>query len=413
MPILVDCPCGKKFRARDELSGKRVKCPACGQVLPVPSAKPAPPTTPTGEIDMDALFRDLIQRDGSNLHVKAGRPAIFRIQGVLQDQNMEPFDEEQVEGACFGLMDQRQREIFEHDGGTDLAHVVEHDGQEWRFRVNIFRQMGKMALIAQTVPPTIPTFEQLHLPGAMQRLCTFDQGMIVVAGMTGCGKTTTIASMLDWINHNYEKHILTIEDPVEYVFHDDKCSVTQREIGTSVPSFEIAMKHAVREDPDVILVGEMRDMESFLAAMHAAETGHLVFGTIHSATAPSTIGRILDLFPQNMHSSLRSSLAFNMRAIIVQKLVPTVRDDPRVVPAVEIMLFNAMIKKLILEDHDEKLVDAMAVARAEGMQQFNDSLYDFVERDYINHEAAFRSSPSAEQLKMLFKGISVKSGGIL
>ena len=428
MSLAVDCICGKTFRARDDLAGKRVKCPGCGEIVAIPDSAPAasrandrapvPPNNkapgPTKhKVDIDALFRDLVTQDGSNLHVKPGRPPIFRVQGRLRETNAEPLTVEQVEDICAQLMDDRQRKLFDENGGTDLAHIVEHGGKRWRFRINIFMQMGQMAMIAQMVQPDIPNFEQLYLPPILERLCKFDQGMILVGGMTGCGKTTTIASMLDWINHNYRKHILTIEDPVEYVFDDDKCLINQREIGVSVQDFDIAMKHAVREDPDVILVGEMRDMDSFLTAMHAAETGHLVFGTIHCATAPSTIGRILDLFPQPMHAALRSSMAFNLKAIVVQKLVPTVRDEPQRVPAVEILLFNATVRKLILEEQDDKLADAISIGQQEGMQQFNESLHDFVTRGYISHQAAFESSPSPEELKMILKGISVKARGIL
>jgi twitching motility protein PilT len=171
----------------------------------------------------------------------------------------------------------------------------------------------------------IPSFSGLHLPPVVEDLCKFDQGLILLAGVTGSGKSTTIASMLSWINANYRKHILTLEDPIEFVFTPEKCLITQREIGVDVSDFEIGMKHAVREDPDVMLVGEMRDKETFATAIHAAETGHLVFGTIHASSAATTIGRILDLFPSDMHKSLRSALAFNMKGIVAQKLLPALR----------------------------------------------------------------------------------------
>ena len=181
--------------------------------------------------------------------------------------------------------------------------------------------MGSLGLVARRVNNWIPDFKSLYLPDGLERLCQFDQGMILLAGVTGSGKSTTIASMLDWINHNYRKHILTLEDPIEFTFTEDKCLINQREIGIDVKDFMIGMKHAVREDPDVILVGEMRDRETFETAIQAAETGHLVFGTIHASTAPSTIGRILDLFPEGQRSAIRSAMAFNMKAIIAQKLL--------------------------------------------------------------------------------------------
>ena len=183
----------------------------------------------------------------------------------------------------------------------------------------------------------MPDFDGLFLPPSMVDLCKFDQGMVLLAGVTGSGKSTTIASMLNWINAHYKKHILTLEDPIEFVFTDDQCLINQREIGLDVKNFEIGMKHAVREDPDVMLVGEMRDRETFMTAIHAAETGHLVFGTIHAASAASTIGRILDLFPPEMHPALRSAIAFNMRGIVAQKLLPSIKEGVGRVPTVEIM----------------------------------------------------------------------------
>ena len=305
------------------------------------------------------------------------------------------------------------RRPFERDGGTDFAHTVDCDGATWRFRINVYQQLGTMAMVAQTVDPIIPTLESLNLPPRIEGLCRFDQGMILLAGMTGTGKTTTIAAMLNWINHHYRKHILTIEDPIEYIFDDDLSLINQREIGESVKDFSIAMKHAVREDPDVILVGEMRDAESFSTALHAAETGHLVFGTVHAKSASTVIGRILDLFPQAMHNALRSSIAFNMKAIIAQKLLPTVVDDPSRVPIVELMTFTPMIRKLILEEEDVKLQDAIQIGRAEGMQTFDDSLLEFVERGYLDRTRAIAASHNADAFKMRLKGIGVKSSALL
>ena len=217
--------------------------------------------------------------------------------------------------------------------------------------------------------------------------------MILLAGITGSGKSTTIASMLDWINHRYRKHILTLEDPIEFTFTDDKCLINQREIGMDVKDFMIGMKHAVREDPDVMLVGEMRDRETFETAIQAAETGHLVFGTIHASTAPSTIGRILDLFPQNMHAALRSAMVFNMKAIIAQKLLPSIKPGVGRVPTCEIMTFSPTVRKLLLEGQDEKLADAIRIGKDEGMQDFTMSLRDLVERDMIDRADGVRGGP--------------------
>jgi twitching motility protein PilT len=207
--------------------------------------------------------------------------------------------------------------------------------------------------------------------------------------------------------------VLTLEDPIEYTFTDDKCLINQREIGMDVKDFMIGMKHAVREDPDVMLVGEMRDRETFETAIQAAETGHLVFGTIHASTAASTIGRILDLFPQNMHSAIRSALVFNMRAIIAQKLLPSIKPGVGRVPTCEIMTFSPTIKKLLTEAQDDKLADAVRISKDDGMQDFTMSLRDLVQNDMIDRPTAFEVAPNAEALKMALKGIDFREAGIL
>ena len=251
------------------------------------------------------------------------------------------------------------------------------------------------------------------MPPSIERLCQYDQGMILLAGITGSGKSTTIASMLNWVNRRYRKHILTLEAPIEFVFKEEKCLINQREIGLDVVDFEVGMKHAVREDPDVMLVGEMRDKETFMTAIHAAETGHLVFGTIHASSAATTIGRILDLFPQNMHSALRSAISFNMRGIIAQKLLPSIKEGVGRVPTVEIMYFSPIVQKLILEEQDEKLPDAIRVGKEEGMQDFTQSLKELVDKQLIDREVALQVAPNREALKMALKGIQVKEPGII
>jgi twitching motility protein PilT len=364
-------------------------------------------------LEVDKIFRQLIKFSGSDLHLKVGKPATLRVRGDLRELQMDPITKEAMEQLLFPMMDERNRRIFDDEGGADFAHIVEYEGVPWRFRVNLFIQMGNPGMVSRKVERSIPNFEGLNLPPVMEKLCIYDQGMVLLAGVTGSGKSTTIASMLNWVNQNYRKHILTIEDPVEFVYTQEKCLINQREIGIDVKDFEIAMKHAVRQDPDIMLVGEMRDMETFSTAMHAAETGHLVFGTIHASNAPSTIGRILDLFPQSMHNALRSSMGFNMNAIVAQKLLKTIVDTPKRVPIIEIMIMNPTIRKLILEHKDEKLADAMRIGKEDGMQAFNDSLYGFIMREFISRADAFEISPNVEQLKMMLKGIDVKGPGIL
>jgi twitching motility protein PilT len=231
--------------------------------------------------------------------------------------------------------------------------------------------------------------------------------MVLLAGVTGSGKSTTIASMLNWINQNYRKHILTLEDPIEFIFTEDKCLINQREIGQDVRDFEVGIKHAVREDPDVMLVGEMRDEETFLTGMHAAETGHLVFGTIHAASAPAAITRILELFTPDKHPSLRSSIALNMKAIVAQKLLPSIKPGVQRVPAVEILVFNPVVRKIIREAEDEKLGDLIKNSSREGMQDFTMSLKGLVDAQLIDRDTALEVAPNREALMMSLRGINV------
>jgi twitching motility protein PilT len=368
------------------------------------------------ENEIDKIYRQLIKYGGSDLHMQVGKPPILRVRGTLRELQMEPISRERMWELFNPIISERDKKIYDETGGCDFSYVVVHEGEPWRFRVNMLMQMGSPGMVSRKVERFIPNFEGLYLPPIMEQLCRFDQGMVLLAGVTGSGKSTTIASMLDWINHNMRKHILTIEDPIEFVYTPDKCLINQREVGIDVKDFKTAMKHAVREDPDIMLVGEMRDMETFETAMHAAETGHLVFGTIHASSAPSTIGRILDLFPNDMHKALRSSMDFNMRGIIAQKLLKTICEDgkgPGRVPIVEIMTFNPTVRKLILEGEDEKLPAAMRIGKDEGMQRFNESLYAFIQKDMISRAAAFEISPNVEELKMMIKGIDVKAAAIL
>lgn len=364
-------------------------------------------------IEVDKLFRACVKLEGSDLHLKVGKPPMVRVDGSLRPMNRGEISDEEMVQLCYPLMNERNRKIFERDGGADFAHTCDVDGTVWRFRVNLLQQLGHMGMVARRVSSWIPDFEGLNLPPSMESLCTYDQGMVLLAGVTGSGKSTTIASMLNWINANYRKHILTLEDPIEFVFTEEKCLINQREIGLDVIDFEVGMKHAVREDPDVMLVGEMRDKETFMTAIHAAETGHLVFGTIHASSAATTIGRILDLFPQEMHNALRSAIAFNMKGIVAQKLLKSIKPGVGRVPTVEIMTFTPTIKKLVLEEKDEKLGDAIRIGAEDGMQDFTQSLKKLVDEQLIDRTVAMEVAPNREALKMALKGIDVAQGGIL
>jgi twitching motility protein PilT len=365
------------------------------------------------ELEVDKMFRATVKLEGSDLHMRVGSPPMVRTRGELRSLNRGPIDSEEMVRLIVPMMDERNRRIFRETGGADFSYSCKVDTVTWRFRVNVLTQLGNIGLVARRISNWIPDFNGLHLPPSVEQLCDYDQGLVLLAGVTGSGKTTTIASMLNYINHKYRKHILTLEDPIEFLYTPDKCLINQREIGIDVVDFAVGMKHAVREDPDVMLVGEMRDEETFLTAIHAAETGHLVYGTIHASNAATTIGRILDLFPENMHGAIRSAIAFNARGIVAQKLLKSIKLDVGRVPAVEIMFFNPIVQKLILEGEDQKLPDAIRIGAEEGMQDFTMSLKQLVDDEMIDRPTAFAVAPNQQALKMALKGIEVRAPGML
>jgi len=367
--------------------------------------KPVPADSSDREIDR--LFEAMVRLNGSDLHLKVGQPPFMRVKGALQPLKYPRIDAEHMKRLCGPIMNPRHRKIFDDDGGADFAYTCVVDGVRWRFRVNMLTQQGSWGLVARRVNNTIPDFEKLFLPTSIERLCQLDQGMVLLAGVTGSGKSTTIGSMLNYINRNYRKHILTLEDPIEFVFTEDKCLINQREIGNDVRNFEIGMKHAVREDPDIILVGELRDVETFKTAIHAAETGHLVFGTIHAASAPSTVTRILDLFPQEEHAAIRSAIAFNMKGIVAQKLLKSTRPGVSRVPVVEMMFFDVLVRKYVLEEQDHLLADHIRKSAKDGMQDFTMSLKRLIDQGLIDRNDALEIAPNREALMMALKGIGV------
>jgi twitching motility protein PilT len=363
------------------------------------------------EPEVNKLFRMVMKHEGSDLHLKVGLPPMMRLRGSIVKMNIPPLTQEQMEKLLYPTLDARQRQILDETGGIDYSYVIGAD--ECRFRVNFFKQRGKLSLVARRVNTKIPTFEGLYLPPSIEKLCHFDQGLIILAGVTGSGKSTTIASMLDYINEREHLHILTIEDPIEFTFTDKKSVVNQREVGLDVDNWARALKHAVRQDPDIILVGEMRDRDTFEAGIHAAETGHLVFGTIHASSAPSTLSRILDLFPADMHNAIRQALAFNLKAVVAQKLLPSILPGVQRVPTNEIMIVNPTIRDLIIKSEDKKLADAIRIGFLEGMLDFTESLRLLVEDGKVDKATALEVAPNPEQLKMVLKGIRVSAPGIL
>ena len=361
--------------------------------------------------EIDKYFIAAFKNSASDMHLKVGEPPLFRIRGSIVRAKLPPFTEEEINQLLHPLLGPKEQKELDERGGADFAINIPDVG---RFRLNVYRQRGVHSMSARCVKTSIPTLEQLNLPPSLKIIPTYESGLVIVAGVTGAGKSTTLASLIQMINLNQAVHIVTIENPIEYLYEDGKSFVDQREVGIDLPDFYNGLRQVLRQDPDVILVGEMRDSETFEAALMAAETGHLVFGTIHSANAPQTIGRVLDYFPQPRHNQIRQMMYFNLRAVVVQKLVKgTLPEIPRV-PAVEIMLCNPTVRKLIHENEDRKLSDAIRAGRQEGMQDFNQSFCELVRRGMVSEQVALENSPNAEQLAMNLKGITLGSdrGGI-
>jgi twitching motility protein PilT len=361
------------------------------------------------EPEVNKLFRMVMKHEASDLHLKAGQPPMMRLRGDIRRVDMRPLSQEDMERLILPNIKEKHRKILDEEGGVDFSYVIGND--ECRFRVSLFKQRGKLSLIARRVNTFIPTFKDLGLPDSIEKLCNFPEGLVILAGVTGSGKSTTIASMIDYIAEREPLHILTVEDPIEFTFTDKKAYINQREIGLDVKDWHKALKDAVRQDPDVILVGELRDIETFEAAVHAAETGHLVFGTIHAASAATTINRILDLFPPNKHGAIRQALANNLKAVVAQKLLKGLKK-PRV-PTNEIMIVNPIVRKLISEGRDQSIQDAIKMCYQEGMVDFTENLRQLVERGDCDKETALEFAPDPEKLKMAFKGIKVAAPGIL
>jgi twitching motility protein PilT len=370
-----------------------------------PQAQPQNPP-PEAMKEIDKLFAASMKTGASDVHLKVGSPPLFRIHGTIVRAKLPPLTMNHIRQLIGEIMGPKELQALEDVGSADFAHGVKGVG---RFRVNVFKQRGAISMAARRVQTDIPTIEQLNLPEGVKIVPTYESGLVIVAGVTGSGKSTTLAALIEIMNQTQAMHIITIENPIEYLYRDSKSFINQREVGLDCVSFYDGLKYAVRQDPDVILVGEMRDEDTVETALMAAETGHLVFGTVHASNAAGTIGRILDFFPVTKHHQVRQLLFFNLKAIVVQKLLRGARPDVPRVPAVELMLVNPMIKKLIFDSEDNKIPDVIRSSRQEGMQDINQSLMDLVFRGLITEQVALENSPNAEQLAMNLKGIVLGS----
>jgi len=362
------------------------------------------------EPQLHKYFRAAIKTQANDLHLKVGQPAKLRHKGQLKSTTGEIMTQEKLEEMILEILSPIQKEFLLVHGTLDFAHEI---GGEHRFRINVFRQRGLISLAARRVSAFVPSFEELHLPPILERIADTNQGLVLVVGPTGCGKTTTIASMIDYVDRTRSCHIVTIEDPIEYLFKDQKAIVSQREIGIDVPDYDDALKYLMRQDPDVVFIGEMRDARTVTAGMRAAETGHLVFGTLHSANASQAVHRILDLFPSAERDLTRQTLSLAIKAIISQVLLPCIKEGIDRIPAFEILLANAAVRKLISEGREGDLPSVIRSSTQEGMVDFTETLCELVKNGSVDPKDAYKFAPNKDELKMALKGIRTTAEGIL
>ena len=358
------------------------------------------------------IFNDLLKlavdSGVSDVIIKANKPGYVRIAGRLKPVDMDPISCPEAEAWVCEHVPRIFKLRWDSEGQVDFAYAAEGVG---RFRVNAFHQRGLVSIVFRHIKSTVPNFDQLNLgetAGALQKLSQAKDGILLVCGATGSGKSSTMAAMLNWINQNFDKHIVTIEDPIEYTFQDDKSLFQQREIGLDVPNFELAIKSVLRQNPDIILIGEMRDRETFETAISAAETGHLVFSTMHAATVAQSLTRLFEFFPAEEVVQARRAIAGTLRGFVCQKLIPTIEGTGRV-PANEILHADATVRSLILEGQNEKIQSLLESNADSATFSFNKDIYRLVKAGIISKQDALKYSPNPQQLEMNLKGIFIKS----
>ncbi|MFQ6131598.1 MAG: type IV pilus twitching motility protein PilT [Armatimonadota bacterium] len=351
-------------------------------------------------MDLDGLCSLAMENGASDLHVTVGLPPMLRIDGRLTPTNFEPLTPHDTQRLVYDILSDTQLEKFEQTRELDFSHGVKFVG---RFRVNVFRQQDNLGAALRAIPSYIPTLEELNLPSILRDITSRGSGMILVTGYTGAGKSTTLAAMIDHINNSRPLHILTIEDPVEYLHEHKVAMVNQRELGSDTMSFAAALRSALREDPDVVLVGELRDLETIEAALTIAETGHLVFGTLHTRNATQTVDRIIDVFPPHQQEQVRVQLAGVLEAVIAQQLIPRMGMGGRI-PALEIMLVTSAVRNLIREAKTHQMPSVIETSGELGMQTMDASLAELVHRGEISHEEALTRCIDPDNFQRLLLG---------
>ncbi len=352
-------------------------------------------------VSVNDLLRALFEKNASDLHITAGAAPSLRVDGEISSFGAEKLSPDLCQELIYSVLTDDQKEKFERENELDLAFGVKGLG---RIRMNVFRQRGAVAAVLRNIPSHIPTFEELGLPEIVSKtIVKLPKGLVLVTGPTGSGKSTTIASIIDYINADRKGHIITVEDPIEYVYSHKSCLVNQREIGTDTGSFAASLKHILRQDPDVIVIGEMRDLETIEAALRIAETGHLVFGTLHTSDAVQSINRIVDVFPSGQQQQIRTQLSFVLQAVLAQMLIPRAYSGGRVA-AIEVMMPNMAIRNLIREEKIHQIYSTMQTATEEGNQTMNAALSKLYLKQLITYNEALANSLDPKDLARMIKG---------
>lgn len=351
------------------------------------------------------LLKVTIEKGASDLHITAGVPPQLRINGSLVPLDLPPLKPAETKQLVYSILTDAQKQKFEENWELDFSFDVEGLS---RFRANLFMQRGALAAAFRTIPSRIPSFEELGLPPVVAELANKPRGLVLVTGPTGSGKSTTLAALVDKINSERHVHVMTVEDPIEFVHHHKKAIINQRELGADTKSFRNALKYILRQDPDVVLIGEMRDLETIESTLTIAETGHLAFATLHTNSCVQTINRIVDVFPAHQQSQVRAQLSFVLEGVLSQQLLPRVQGKGRVL-ALEIMIPNTAIRNLIREDKIHQIYSQMQVGQAKfGMQTMNQSLLSLYQRRYITFEEAISRSSDPEELRNMMSSAAAQ-----
>jgi len=352
-------------------------------------------------ITLQQLLKAMVDRGASDLHITNGSPPQLRVDGGMVPFKVAPLGPVETKQLCYSILTDTQKALFEEEWEVDLSFGVKNLA---RFRANVFMQRGSVAGVFRTIPFKIRSCEELGLPKVISDLCDKPRGLVLVTGPTGSGKSTTLAAMIDKINSERHEHIITMEDPVEFLHQHKRCVVNQREVGADTKSFKKALRSALRQDPDIVLVGEMRDLETIEAALTTAETGHLCFGTLHTNSAVQTINRVIDVFPPHQQSQIRAQLSFVLEGVVCQTLVPRASGQGRV-PALEVMIPNSAIRNLMREDKIHQMYSQMQIGQgASGMQTLNQSLAGLYLQKLITLEEALGHSSDPIELQQILAG---------